>query len=411
MTGLFQPPVSGDYRPPGGVILLGDSRTFHHLQQSDIDAGNIRLRDNGWFTWANVLAGAPFEIVKNAGISGDTTSGMLARYDTDVRPFASLARYMTFLGGTNNIGDNISTAVAALADAIAIFEKARQDNLYVLCVSELPRGVSGASINYYNAGLNEYWRNNGGAGEYIDAYAGLVNPTSATGGGISGLYYDGIHLDVRGALLLGRIIQPVLTRLRGAPPSLISSVVDTRGNNAASDQICDFGLFNSAGGTAGSNASGVIGAGWTLARVGGTGTVVGSHETPADNIGKIQRITIDATGAAANTFRLTLSSGVHGRATPGKWLRCRAKVLVVSATNLHTLAMRVTKTTGEITCLNQVVGTGFITETFDGVYATWRYQIPGGGETTLLPFFEAIVTGVGSAVIDISRFEMRLTDS
>lgn len=402
--------VSGDDRPPGGTILFGDSRTFHHLQSSDFAAGNYRLRDNGWFTWANVLAGSGYEIVKNAGISSDSTSQMLDRYVTDVRPYAPQARYMTFLGGTNNIGVDIVSAQNALSDAIDIFELARQDNLYILCMSELPRGVAAASINWYNAGLKEYWQGRGG-GEYIDLYAEFVNPSSATGSNISGVYYDGIHLDVGGGFRAGKVIAPVLARLRGAPPALISSVVDTRGNNADSNQICDHGLFLTSGGTAGSNASGVIGAGWTLSRAAGAGTIVGALVATSDGIGQAQQMTIDATGTGNNTFRLTLSAGVHARATPGKVLRIRARVKSVSQTNLHTVALRCTKTVGELACLSAVAATGFIPETYDGVYCTWRYTIPAGGETTLLPFFDIVVTGVGAAVIEVSRFEMRLTDS
>ncbi len=80
----------------GPVVALGDSLTADTAQPTSTGAASSR----SWFTHA--LAEEPRLVgVANAGIPGDTTAGMAARFARDVTVHAP--RVVVILGGTNDV--------------------------------------------------------------------------------------------------------------------------------------------------------------------------------------------------------------------------------------------------------------------------------------------------------------------
>jgi lysophospholipase L1-like esterase len=119
-------------------VALGDSLTAWPAGDpwpTRLDAADARLR-----------------LAHNAGVPGNLTSEMLARMDKDV--FAYNPDVLFILGGTNDLGRNVSSATAILnLKAIIVAAKAKKIRVYLITVP--PESTSGSvkGINSFNASL------------------------------------------------------------------------------------------------------------------------------------------------------------------------------------------------------------------------------------------------------------------
>lgn len=92
------------------LICLGDSLT---------EGYNIDSKDN----WVHLLAQEVSFPIINEGISGDTTSGMLARFHSEVK--TQQPSHMIFMGGSNDCSLNIPTATI-LGNILALSRHAKR---------------------------------------------------------------------------------------------------------------------------------------------------------------------------------------------------------------------------------------------------------------------------------------------
>lgn len=101
------------------VIPIGTSFTEGNYGPGTVNP--LRYQDRGWFVWCQAFLGQRLTWTRNAGVSGDTTTGMLARIDADV--IAYNPGWCVIEVGPNDGTTNISAAttqanIQAMADKL-----------------------------------------------------------------------------------------------------------------------------------------------------------------------------------------------------------------------------------------------------------------------------------------------------
>ena len=209
--------VSGAGNVKQQVILFGDSITCNNNPNNGTStpATDItKVQDTGWFTWLNLGAGAPLQVVANAGIPGNTTTQMLARLQSDVLAIAS--GHVTLMGGTNDIGGGVALSTIT-ANLQSIADQIRASGRFLHFFTP-PANITFAGnatqrekLSALILWIRNYCANNTGC-QFYDAYTPLVDPTSATGSpaafGATANLLDSTHLGVRGAQLVAEYNQP-----------------------------------------------------------------------------------------------------------------------------------------------------------------------------------------------------------
>lgn len=204
----FAPVSSG--RPGNRTVALGDSITL-----SAWDAG-AQVQGSSWPLYAQMFSSGKIFLAQNAGIAGDGTAQMLARFATDVAAYAPST--VIIAGGTNDIGDDVALATTKTNIASIVAETRAIPAVPVLCtIAPNDDSARHNRIATLNNWLRRYASANGIA--LIDHYALLVDPTNGNyqSGYSSG---DGTHPNVAGFCAMGQLVSTVLSPLLPAwsPP-------------------------------------------------------------------------------------------------------------------------------------------------------------------------------------------------
>lgn len=116
------------------VVIFGDSITN---QNGDVSATGYRyFTSSGYFTWANVLSGGKMNLVANAGIAGNSTTAMLARFDADV--LAHNPDMVIVFGGTNDIALGYTSATT-ISNLSQIYNMLKVNGITIVVCTVLPR--------------------------------------------------------------------------------------------------------------------------------------------------------------------------------------------------------------------------------------------------------------------------------
>ena len=200
--------------PSNTVIPFGDSITAMNGKGDDIynnlDAGQIVeeyiLSAKGYLTWANVLLNQRLKVLYNAGISGNTTTQMLARIQTDV--INKTPSYCIVLGGTNDItaGTDISVIKSNL---LTMYKMLINSGITVVACTLLPRAITGyrpsiININNFIRSLRSTLKN------FIvcDWYEDTASPVDDNW--FAGFSDDGLHPNVKCAYAMGKRLYTTL---------------------------------------------------------------------------------------------------------------------------------------------------------------------------------------------------------
>jgi lysophospholipase L1-like esterase len=190
-------------------VFLGDSLT---LGGDVVSSGN---RNSSWPNYAALITKQQIFYVRNAGVTGNTSAQMLARFDTDVTPYTPTV--VTLLAGRNDIGGAVSLATFQ-ANMQAIVAKIRAIGASpVLCTIPPTTSTAGITTAQWNQWIRVYAASIGAP--LLDFYNILVDP--ATGSYLSG--YDSgdhIHPNAAGYFAMGQHAATVLGTLLPAfyPP-------------------------------------------------------------------------------------------------------------------------------------------------------------------------------------------------
>jgi lysophospholipase L1-like esterase len=143
---------------------------------------------------------ANLRLLHNAGVPGNVTSQMLDRENSDV--FSFNPEVMFLLGGTNDLGKNVSLATA-IANLRAIIVAARAKGIHIFMLNLPPNSYQGMAdqINSWNAAIlhlaNSYTIVMIDIRAVLSTSTGVYNPKYTV---------DGLHFNAAGAQLVANTI-------------------------------------------------------------------------------------------------------------------------------------------------------------------------------------------------------------
>lgn len=189
-------------RPGNRVVYLGDSITAASWQNSTLTQGS------SFPLYAQMLSGGRALTVRNAGVSGERSDQMLARFDTDVTPYAPNAVMLT--AGRNDIAQAVTLAVFR-TNVETIMAKIRAIGA-VPVIGLIPPTNTGAQhpdTIKFNTWLKYYAATNGII--VVDFYSLLVDPVN--GNYLSAYNGDGLHPNHAGYMAMGQLVSDKLSSL------------------------------------------------------------------------------------------------------------------------------------------------------------------------------------------------------
>jgi len=309
------------------ITLLGDSQLAQNTADS---ASQLVYLDHGVITWLNVKSGNNFQIVKNAGLAGDTVRNMLTvRYDRDASMYNS--DLLLIMGGINDLVSYGASADDVYNDLVALVEKARAKypNQHVFVSGPPPLGSGHASqsaamedkIAKIARKLREYCSMQRLV-DYVPFYEAIVDPTSNPSAALSGaVHTDNLHLTPTGCELIARAWWEKLQYQYVPDTDHVCSTADYIGTYSSSRQLIANPLFQGSGGNLFGVGSGTVAANttvtWTtLDCVDKVCSVVARNVADdGDAIGNNQKIVV-TTNANNQTLRVQ-SSAYGANLSPG----------------------------------------------------------------------------------------------
>lgn len=263
----------------GNSITLGNGASTPTVITSGV---NTQVGESP-ATFAQLLGNGGWELVYNAGVSGESSTSIAARVTSDIVNKGCTVCVLHEMFWNDAPANSVS---ASMANITAIVATLRAAGVRPVIGSMTPDAVSGGSSTRktfaatMNRNLLKFCNDNGIP--FVDCHTPIVN--SATGA-VSASYVaadNSVHLNASGSALLGRLFAQTLDSL--CPPDApqhVNYVGDP------SDLLPGYGLFTF------SPTSGVAG-GWTNGlTTGATASIV----TDPNVVGSTQRLTGVAAGA------------------------------------------------------------------------------------------------------------------
>jgi lysophospholipase L1-like esterase len=286
------------------AILFGDS-VVAQCEDETVSQTQGFYSAYSWTNWANMFLGNRLQVVRNAGVGGNTTAQMLARFDTDVAPYLSQCEMVIMDGGVNDLFDGGGTTLATMqANLTAIFTKilAAGKRAVMMIPTGSGYGTATTLTNLYtlHRWLKKYAREHRGItlfdgnGWFCDPadgwpVAGYVRPGDA----VVGNNNRGVHPGFIGAARIGRALADALElQLDRAGGSTVSTNVDALNLIANGRMVGDQG-----GGLATS---------WSLLDNSGsaaTGVTTTKSTSAVGRPGAAQQITWTGSGSACRLFQ------------------------------------------------------------------------------------------------------------
>lgn len=184
-------------RPGNRFVAFGDSTTKGNTFARPFGVNSIGIND-AWPLYAAVNSGQKLQYVANAGISGDTAAGMLARFDADVTVWNP--NIVSLLVGRNDLNTDQTAWRTSVA---AIIAKIRGIGATPIMCTILPTNTDATAkqkIHTMNKWIRTYAASQGII--VLDFYAQAIDP--ATGGFLASYgVTDGIHPAPAGYRLMG----------------------------------------------------------------------------------------------------------------------------------------------------------------------------------------------------------------
>lgn len=268
-------PTAG--RPKPVVAFFGDSITAASVNQDT--ATFSAMCNRGAQFWVPFLTRkrivSPKEM--NFGVSGNTTSQMLARVADVINAAPGVC---VVHGGTNDGG----TAAETIANLAAIYDELLNAGITVVAVPILPRLVTSGDLLQRIATVNRWLRLSATARAnfYVADSDATFGDKFATNGQPPANYtYDNLHPMALGAYYLSVPIANIIERIFPEPPSLLPAVWD--GTSAPYGNRTFNPFMSGSGGTVPVGMSGSIADGWTGSLAAGGGslpTIVASKVFP-----------------------------------------------------------------------------------------------------------------------------------
>lgn len=261
--------------PANTVIAFGDSIINHGADEAVSATQGYYDRQSVIF-WAQLFLGQRLTLVSNKGVSGNTTTQMLARLATDVLSANPIPDFVVMDGGANDIG-NVSLAttksnlqsmwsqIAAKGSKVVYFTLNPSGNYGTGPTATSP--VSPVADAYaFNRWVRAYAAANPGF-ILVDCWSSLIDVTqTASAPPIAGYVQgDGIHPNFYGAARMGRKLAEAMEPfIQGLP-------VVAEGNSDPANFLAN-PMMTGTGGTITNGGTGSVPTSWTVN--GGGGAIV-----------------------------------------------------------------------------------------------------------------------------------------
>lgn len=297
------------------VLLLGDSITYNCGATFNTDG---TASGRSWIHWANQLAGNCIKVVRNAGVSGNTSQQIYARIETDVLPYVGSINGVILMTGTNDPGT--LTYAQSCSYFLKIINKLRSYGLAVYVIIPPPKTwtlPSQAQQLKDHLQRNRYQRDvaTKTAGVYLlgDAFDVLVSPTSTScnwnatsdSADASSPY---IHPSNSGAAKIGLAIYSELAKLFPALHALPTSAGQSNANDA--NELLSDPLMLATPAAPGGSYTGTVPTGWSDNGISG-GAVAASVVSSFRGIGNDIQLDITASGSGSAYLKLTWSTALQ----------------------------------------------------------------------------------------------------
>lgn len=196
---------------PQTIVFIGDSLT----EQGGMISAAPQIKPYSPWTWAMNMLGQRFKVLSNAGIGGQTSTQILARFDTDV--VAMNPGWVHILCGTNDMGNGTATAKANITEMLDRADAAGIRVILGTIPPRLPANYTG-SVKVDTLELNRWIiatarvRANVVLVDYFAALADVLGQYRATTAGWNPTS-DGVHLSATGGFVAGLALFNVLDKI------------------------------------------------------------------------------------------------------------------------------------------------------------------------------------------------------
>jgi lysophospholipase L1-like esterase len=199
-------------RDYASIVFAGDSNTAN----GGGPGMHISYRPGSFYPWAMVMLGHRLNVLRNAGVGGDTSTQLLVRFDSDVIAYAPA--WVHILIGTNDAGASaVAVALATTqANILEMIERCRAIGARIILGTVPPRNDRTGASATHALSLNGWIRRLPLTNPdviVVDYHAILSNPTSAddwiTGYGMD----DGVHFKGKGGSIAGKLLADTLRPL------------------------------------------------------------------------------------------------------------------------------------------------------------------------------------------------------
>ncbi|MBT0767644.1 hypothetical protein KIH74_01825 [Kineosporia sp. J2-2] len=188
------------------LTVVPPTRTDGALKLTVGLGDSITYRTGSWFR--RVCGAGVIYSCRDAGVRGDTTTGMLERLQTDVLDLEPDA--VTIMAGTNDMLYGYST-VKSMRNIDELVTRVQASGATVVLCTISPRNATPKQALALNVAIRKYAKNHKVA--LLDVYPLLGN---ANGTFKKGLTNDGVHPNVKGMKLMADLAERKLPRLIGA---------------------------------------------------------------------------------------------------------------------------------------------------------------------------------------------------
>jgi lysophospholipase L1-like esterase len=269
------------------AIAIGDSIT--NGQDTTEQATNRLVGGMSWFNQACVLSRQKLRYLRNSGVSGETSTEMLARFKTTVVDYSPDICFI--MCGTNDNAAGI-TAATTLANIQSMHLMAEAAGVRTVLCTIPPRGnIPVATINAINDGIRDYAAKN--SLMVCDFYEILCAPDAAY---VAAYAADGVHPNYVGSAVMGKyVVDNIVPHLPFLRPTLAMS---ENGNDTLN--LLAGGMF-----LVDTNVDGLAD-GWIAA---GTGTVTFSLVADTEGHGNFQELNRTVSDGNSKNIAQIVSTG------------------------------------------------------------------------------------------------------
>ncbi|MEH3040046.1 MAG: SGNH/GDSL hydrolase family protein [Sphingomonas paucimobilis] len=338
--------IFANRRLPHVATALGDSRADAMYLEPAQRNRNARSPLNV----ANSLIGHRLTIGQTFGRSGDRTDHLFARLDAAIATGAGLLHLWC---GVNNVAKVASggftynhevtgelvtianVAAVTMRDLRDICAKALRAGMIVVLENEVgSKDLSSAEKITALMDLRQMIAEYGDAtpGVYVhDAYTTLMQATTTTPSFKTGLSYDGVHENARGAFKHARSLAALLSSIVPPRASVLSKGMNDVRAYGRRQLLLNHLFTTTNGGTAASGVTGNVPASFTTTAINATASLTSGAN--ASGVGNYVECVIDFT-AMGGTFRLNQALDAQGGTwnsalVVGDWVEAVSEVEII----------------------------------------------------------------------------------